>query len=912
MAQTLAEEAREALRLAEADPGRSVMSAASVAQRATAAGDLAAAAIAERARGLAALHVRDAVTALKHLRAAVALGRRARSPQLAAEARMTLAYVLNGTGRSRQALTEIDAALADLSGVQRARADAQRGTILGAVGRLDEALACFRRALPVLRRADDHLWVQRVLLNRGVIYGYRCDFAAATRDLREAERVCDRLGMELSAGFVQQNLGWINVVRGDVPAALHHLDLAEQRFTKLGSRLGFILTDRSELLLSVRLVDEARRTAEHAVSQITSEGQRIALPEARLTLARAAALDGDSHYAVEQARRALAEFARQRRPHWAALARQVLLVSRLSGADPQQVTVRQLAGVAEQLAATGWSVAALEARLLAGQLAIERGKTRQGSQLLARVSLARRRGPALLRSRAWYAEALLRKANGNPGGAASAARTGLRVLDEYRATLAATDLRANAAGHRSELAALGLRIAMADGRPGRVLAWAEQGRARHLLSRPARPSDDPQLAGALARLRGTVNEIEELRHAGRRSAALDSRQAALERQIRDYCRRQAHGSPGDPVPAVSVAQLAAALGDAALVEFIQLDQMLHAVALVDGRARLLQVAPTGPVGDLIERSAFALRRLARPRTEGTSRSAAVLMVRHAAAHLDALLIGPLSDLVQNRPLVVIPTGPLQSLPWSILPSCADRPVVVAPSAALWYAAQARVRGAHGRVTAVAGPALPGAQAEAEAVARIHGTTALAGPAATIRAVSAALNRAGLVHLAAHGRVRADNPLFSSLRLADGPLTVFDLERLDAVAPVVVLAACDSGRPLVCTGDELLGFSATLLSLGAEQLIASVMPIPDAETAPLMIAFHRQLAAGRRAADALRHAQQEMMGASSTALAAAAGFICIGAGLKAHPPPAAAAGSGHAGRAAAAAATRTAHLLASRR
>ena len=87
-----------------------------------------------------------------------------------------------------------------------------------------------------------------------------------------------------------------------------------------------------------------------------------------------------------------------------------------------------------------------------------------------------------------------------------------------------------------------------------------------------------------------------------------------------------------------------------------------------------------------------------------------------------------------------------------------------------------------QVTIAAGPGLPGACDEADAVAAIHRTTALQGSSATVQAVTAALHRADLVHLAAHGRVRADNPLFSSLRLADGPLTVVDLERLDRVAP----------------------------------------------------------------------------------------------------------------------------------
>jgi CHAT domain-containing protein len=85
--------------------------------------------------------------------------------------------------------------------------------------------------------------------------------------------------------------------------------------------------------------------------------------------------------------------------------------------------------------------------------------------------------------------------------------------------------------------------------------------------------------------------------------------------------------------------------------------------------------------------------------------------------------------------------------------------------------------------------------------------------------------------------------------------------------------------MVCTGDELLGFSATLLSLGTHQLVASVVPIPDVETAPLMVAFHRQLVTGQGAAKALSQAQRQFADGDNRAMAAAAGFICIGDGMK---------------------------------
>ena len=45
-------------------------------------------------------------------------------------------------------------------------------------------------------------------------------------------------------------------------------------------------------------------------------------------------------------------------------------------------------------------------------------------------------------------------------------------------------------------------------------------------------------------------------------------------------------------------------------------------------------------------------------------------------------------------------------------------------------------------------------------------------------MSGAVDEADLVHVAAHGTHQQESPLFSSLRMHDGPLTVYDFERLD--------------------------------------------------------------------------------------------------------------------------------------
>lgn len=235
---------------------------------------------------------------------------------------------------------------------------------------------------------------------------------------------------------------------------------------------------------------------------------------------------------------------------------------------------------------------------------------------------------------------------------------------------------------------------------------------------------------------------------------------------------------------------------------------------------------------------------------------------------------PVAGEISGRPLVVVPTGALQSLPWAILPSCAGRPVTVTPSAALWLG-ERRDAGPVRSVVVAAGPGLPGAEREAAAVAALQGVTPLLGPAAAVDSVAAGLDGASVAHLAAHGRMHPHNPLFTSLTFADGPLTVYDVERLRRPPRVVVLAAYDVGRSAVRAGDELMGLSATFLALGTSQVVASVVPVPDAETVPLMVAFHRRLAAGTPAVPALAAAQAEVGYREPEAVAAAAGFVSIG-------------------------------------
>lgn len=876
------EQAHEALLLAEADPARATELATEAVRVARSTRDHAASSVALRALGVAALHMHDPDTATRHVRAAVAAGHRAGSPELVVDARLRLAFILNVRGRARPALREIDEVLqSDIDGLRRARAHAQRGSVLQLLGLLDEALAEHQLAVPGLRRADDDLWLQRVLSNRAVNRGYRREFTAAEADLREAETICRRAGLELSLGFVHQNLGWVAGIRGDVPTALDFMHRAEECFRRLGADLGELLTDRSELLLSALLAPEARESADQAVRTYERTGRQIGLPEVRLLLAESTALTGQHAEALAQTRRAVREFRRQQRTHWAVLGRFVWWRLRLAAGPPPRGSVTRLVELAGALVVAGWTTAALEARVLAGRLAIEQGRPAVARTQLEQVARTRQRGHATLRARAWYAEALLRELRGNRRGARIALRCGLRVLDEHRATVASTDLRASLSGHRVDLAEFGVALALADGRADRVLRWAEEGRSSHLMLRPVRPPDDPALAQAVAELRATVSDLIAAGGGGRPTARLQRRRLELERIIRDHTRRL-QATPGAPArPLVRITALVDALGDAALVEYVVHGGELHAVVVADGRVTVRLLGPLTAVTAPLDGIPFALRRMGRASASAASRDAAGALLRSAAAQVDTVVLGPLADALRDRPLVVVPTGPLQSLPWSVLPSCRSRPVCVAPSAALWLAATTAPERT-GSVVVAAGPGLPGARAEATAVAAHHHVRPLLDDRASVGAVTGALDGARLVHIAAHGNVHPHNPLFSSIHLADGPLTVYDLEGIRAAPETVVLSACHSGASTVSAGDELLGMTATFLAQGTRLVVASVLALPDAETTPLMVAFHARLRTGQPAVAALAEAQAGIDPADHASVAAAAGFVCLGTDRMAVP------------------------------
>jgi CHAT domain-containing protein len=302
--------------------------------------------------------------------------------------------------------------------------------------------------------------------------------------------------------------------------------------------------------------------------------------------------------------------------------------------------------------------------------------------------------------------------------------------------------------------------------------------------------------------------------------------------------------------------------------------LLGAVSVVDGSVRLHRLAPVSTVAKEVDALHFALRRQAcgtRRAVRGAVRHSAEL----AASALDEVLISGLGRRIGERPLVIVPAGPLHAVPWAVLPSCRGRAVSVAPSVRCWLRA-ARVGGAaaagnavHGVSSVwVAGPGLGHAEREVRALQESAGGRLLLGDEASVDGVLTALEGTQIAHIASHGHFRADQPLFSHVELADGPLYGYDLERLRCAPRLVVLSACEAGLSSMPAGAEMTGLAAVLLRRGTAALVASVLPVSDERTPAVMMSLHAGLRSGLGPAAALAAAQAEH---------GHLGFVCVGAG-----------------------------------
>jgi tetratricopeptide (TPR) repeat protein len=827
--------------------------------------------VAHQAAGIVLREFGDVKASVRELRRGVRLARQADSAEREIDVLASLGVALVYAGRTADGLAIFEQAAQRSSGVLAARVRHRRGIVLWAIGRYPAALDDLNHAVSVLSRAGDPLWAARGLSARGIVHLSMGFPDRADADFVASGRLFAETSQELESAYIVQNRAFVAFGSGDIPAALSFLDEATARLRLHGVPLPPLSTDRCAVLLAAGLVGDALAEADTAVRDSEQSRRRA---ELLLMAANCALAAARPQLALDWAQTAHRLFRRQQSSWWKAQAALVVAQARHGTGVVSAPLVQQASRAALGLESLGASEA-VHAHLLAGKVALQLGRRGEARRHFTAAARYRWRGPALSRARGWLGAALQAQASGNSRALFAACRRGLDIMEEHRFSLGASELRAQATAHGAELAALAQRQAARAHRPRLLLAWSERWRATALAVPAVRPSADPELNAGLAALRAVTAGLEKAQSQGVPTGILRRERLRLEGQVRARS-LQTPGGGDHGRSVVDVAELLDRLGTTVLLEIVDIDGVLQVLFCGAGRVRQLTAGRTQDAVRAAEFARFALRRLAHTRP-GDDADSAMPMLNAAGSDLQNAILGAAARRLGDGPVVVVPPGKLHTIPWALLPALNGLAFSVAPSAGAWMRAHAASPPGSRQVTLARGPGLVTGGAEVPLVAELYDeVTVLSGGEATAGRVLSALDGAWLAHIAAHGSFRADSPLFSSLRMHDGPLTVYDFEQLRQAPYRMVLSSCDSGVLAPAGADELLGLVSSLLPLGTAGIIAGVVPLNDHAVVPLMVTLHRYLRAGQSLAQSMCSVRHDTDG-DLLGRVAAMSLLALGAG-----------------------------------
>jgi tetratricopeptide (TPR) repeat protein len=813
------------------------------------------------------------MTAVESARQALRYARRTDDDRVA-DVLATLGATLVYAGRTAAGLRRLAEAEPLTASEQRPRLEQRRAVIWYVTGHYDTALHDADAAIAGNRQLHDDLWVARGLTTRSLILLALGDVGAADADAAEAEILFSAVGQQLESAYATHNRAVAAHQAGDLVRALDLMNAVIDRYTEIGTVPNDLVIDHAQMLLTAGLVGEAMDITRAALS--TSDLQPVKRAEVLLTAAQAALADRDLDAAQKDGDQAGWLFAAQQRPAWAHRARLLSLQAQylaehpdhqditLSPLDPrtagleqrqrQRRLLRASVKLVEQMRAERSSDLVV-AQLLHGRIAHDARRDDEARRSFEQAARSRHSGSGLARAAGWLAAALLADLKHDRRALLHACRRGLDSVDEYRALLGDLELRALATKHGNEFMTLAMRSAQERKDARGMLWWIERWRATALAVPRARPSRDQELDRQIAALRDVARRLDAAEGAARE--ALQRERDQLEAKVRRSQRTQR--TDGMRAPSFDAKRIRDTLGDTVLLVLVTLDGCLSAITVADGRVRR---RPVGRLADALKEARFArfaLRRTAFGRVADIP--AVGMRLQHA-------LLGEPSPAWSRPNVVVVPTADLLTAPWGLLPAFADTTLTISPSATLWAAARGRAR-RQSHIALVTGPGLSTGENEVTTLSPLHDQgRAIGGEAATVAGALEVLDGARLAHVAAHGTFRADAPMFSSLMMYDGPLTVHDLDRLERPPAQMVLSACDSGNSAPIGAHEALGLVSSLLAMGTATVLASVVPVNDRATVGVMRTVHDVVGSGGSLAEGWLAARQTADDPLSKATAAA--------------------------------------------
>jgi CHAT domain-containing protein len=772
--------------------------------------------------------------------------------------------------------------------------DLNAGWICYEMGDYDAALAHYDRALAIYQSLGPlgETRAALVKMNQAILLTDLGDFQRALELHEETRQVYLRHGETVSANKQEHNVAFVYAAQGQYTRALHHYGQVSEAHERAGIEISaaWVAVDMVECYLTLNHLDEALTLSEETIARFERCGAPTEAAKARFLCALAQQRLGNS----ARAQSLLAEADEAFMAAGMAIHSGLVTLQRalLHLGDEDWRAARSAAERARALfAERGLAIREAQANLALAQAAIGLGDEQAAMHRARAVLLvATQRDVQWLAHEAQHILGRVAERRGDLRAALDAYERAVTSIEQMQSALA-VELRANYLDDKRRVYGDAIAASLRIGMPERAFAYLERAKSRALvdylasnLEVRARAPDggNPDLLDALARLRQEHNWFYNRlyryglveREDGGPTLSDDALRAAIrerEKQIARLLERVAlDRTEGLPL---GVAQITAENAiprldaDTALLEyFLDTESAVAFVVTAGGLDAVPLAARPREIQRLLQQWQLNLAMAARTAAAGGTLDGLVRNARGILAALYHALIAPTAaHLAGYERLVVVPYGVTHAVPFQALFD-GERHLIeavevsVSPSSSLLRLAAARPRHTGRNLLIVAhsdGGRLPAVLEEARAVGALFPATVYVERDATRENLIAAAPRHTVLHLAAHGEARLDNPAFAHLQLADGQLSVVDTFNLRLDGALVTLSACETGRSVVTGGDELIGLSRGFLYAGASTLVQSLWRVEDTATARLMAAFYRGLRAGARKGAALRAAQRAL-------------------------------------------------------
>lgn len=711
-----------------------------------------------------------------------------------------------------------------------------------------------------------------------ITYTELSDFQTAKKWFQAALKSAIVTGAHVTEAEIEASIGNLEFFRGRYGEALRSLERSRKKFDSLGLTHKAAVTslELAEIYAELNLTQEADDIFTSVLRKLTKAGMTSEEARARVGLGRLAARNRDPKRARDQLRRALGIYEKHKDD--SGIASAVLDLASLELAAGNWAEALRLG----KSARTKFEKIENKRDALACSWIVERAnqrtsKTRDSVTRYRRIAsdaLKLENTPVALLSLNSAGRSYLER--GDMRAARSTFTRAVSLIEKSRGALIGEEFQVPFLEGKLEPYEQLVRMSIMDDDLEDAFQYQERARSRSLDGTGGRESfrDGSSEARNAEKLRERLNwAYKRLREsAGSGARKIGSEIKRLEREFSQLMLRKSslggvsRGRGRDAVTGwIDLNELRSRLGKRrALVEYISYQGKFSAFVLTSDRIGFFEDLTTeAAVSGLLEelRFQFASFRYGRGfvgrfEAQLKQRADSILVSLHR------MLLKPLIGLVGSRDVVIAPTGALHYVPFNSLTDgltylVETRTVSVTPSAAIWLGIRKRANPSLNKPLLIgfADEAAPMVEEEITEISQFFPKASVfTGSAATFANFEANVRTGQVLHLACHGQFRADNPLYSNLRIADGQITVRDIASKALDGSVLVLSACETGVSKVFPGNELVGLARGCILAGAGAVLLSLWTVNDETTKRLMVDLYMNLNAGNTFEDSLRLAQ----------------------------------------------------------